>query len=332
MKPTIYDIARLAKVSTATVSKVINNNGKISINTRQRVLKIIEELHYQPNVLASAMKGKLTYQIALLIPDMDNPIYAQYLKSIEASGQGFGFSIVLCSTDNDPEKEAKHITLMRQKQVDGFIIASRFKNTRMLEELLKDEVPVVLFAYEKPELLIDSVTVDDYQGGIIATEHLLALGHRRIGVIAEETFSSNERVRGYLTALQNAGIDPVESLIMYSGHKIDEAEATGGRLLDLAERPSAIFGCNDILAVGSMRAARIRGIAIPEELSVVGFDNTVWCKIIHPELTSVAMPVGDLGQKVMEVIVNKIERGQKINQRIRMFPEIKVRATTSNKQ
>ncbi|MBW5445548.1 LacI family DNA-binding transcriptional regulator [Cohnella sp. CFH 77786] len=332
MKPTIYDIARIAEVSTATVSKVLNNNGRISEKTRKRILKIMEDLQYQPNVLASAMKGKFTYQIALLIPDIDNPIYAQYLKHIEERGQGFGFSIVMCSTDNNPEKEARHVSLMLQKRVDGFIIASKFKNEELLNKLLKDKVPVVLFAYEKPELLIDSVTADDFLGGIAATDHLVSLGHRRIAMIAEDSYSGKERLRGYMTALRSAGIEPDESLVIYSGAGLEDAEETGGRLLDVKERPSAIFGCNDIMAVGAVRAARKRGLAVPDELSVIGFDNTALCTVSHPELTSISMPVSDLGQKVMEVIVDKIEGKDKIKQRIRLFPELVVRGSTAQKR
>lgn len=333
MKPTIYDIAKSAGVSTATVSKVINNSGRISEKTTAKIRKIMEELRYQPNVLASAMKGKNTYQIALLIPDMDNPIYAQFLKYIEDRGQELGFSVVMCSTDNNPEKEAMHISLMRQKRTDGFIIASKFKSDVLLHELLKDKIPVILFAHEKPDVLIDSVTVDDYLGGFIATEHLISLGHTRIGVIAEgDSISSSERIRGYKFALQKAGIDCDEKLILVCGSKMEDAERAAGDLFNLEERPSAIFGSNDLMAFGIMRAARKRQIVIPDKLSVIGFDNTAMCSFVTPELSSIAMPVSELGKKAMDLIIHKVEHNDDIKQRIRLIPELVVRDSTSKKR
>ncbi|HWO97080.1 MAG TPA: LacI family DNA-binding transcriptional regulator [Bacillus sp. (in: firmicutes)] len=331
MKPTIYDIAREAGVSATTVSKVINNKGRISDKTRKRILAIIEELHYQPNVLASAMKGKSTYTIALLIPDMANPVYSEYLKHIEEYGQEHGFSVVMCSTGSDPKKEAKHIALLRQKYVDGFIIASVFKNEAVLKQLMEDEIPLVFFSLQRPELPVASVAGDDYLGGYIATEHLLSLGHRRIGIIAEEaTISGTERIRGYEKALINAGIEIDESLIM----SIDEPTIEGARqharkLLDGKQRPTAIFGCNDVLAIGTMLAAKELGINLPDELSIMGFDNTVMCDIVEPQLSSVAPPVQEMGRQAMELLIQQIEQKDNMKQRISLLPELVIRRSTS---
>ncbi|WP_248928402.1 LacI family DNA-binding transcriptional regulator [Paenibacillus hamazuiensis] len=329
MKPTIYDIAKAAGVSTATVSKVINNTGKISEKTRKKILELMDELNYQPSVLASAMKGKFTYQVALLIPDMDNPIYSQYLKHIEARGQELGFSIVMCNTDYNPEKEERHIALLRQKRVDGFIVASKFENEELLQKLLWDNVPVVLFAHERPEIVTDSVTVDDFLGGFIATEHLISQGHQRIGVVAMDSISCQDRIRGYKSALQKAGITADEELIVFGGPKLADAEQTATSLLDLKKRPTAVFGCNDVMAIGVMQAAKKRHISIPGELSVIGFDNTELCSIVTPELSSVAMPVHELGRKAIEVLVNKIEKSDDVKQRIRMLPELVLRESVS---
>ncbi|NOV03769.1 LacI family DNA-binding transcriptional regulator [Paenibacillus planticolens] len=329
MKPTIYDIAKAAGVSTATVSKVLNNSGRISEKTKIKIREIMEDLRYQPNVLASAMKGKGTFQIALLIPDVENPVYAQYLKHIENRGQEQGFSVVMCCTDDNPDKEARHISLMRNKQVDGFIIASQFKNEELLKELLEDKVPIVLFAHEKQDILVDSVTVDDCFGGVIATEHLISLGHKRIGIVAEDTVSSHERIRGYKFALQKAELPYDEKFIQIGGTKMEDAEHAAGKLFSSANRATAIFGTNDLMAFGVMRAARKHQIAVPQELSIIGFDNTPMCSIVSPELTSVAMPVSDLGKKAMDLIIHKIEGNDDIKQRILLLPHLVVRDSTS---
>jgi DNA-binding LacI/PurR family transcriptional regulator len=329
MKVTIYDIAREAGVSATTVSKVMNNTGKISDKTRKKILQIMDDLDYQPSVLASAMKGKSTYTIALLIPDIDNPIYAEYVKHIEECGQEMGYNIVMCSTERDPQREARHIALLRQKQVDGFIIAARFSNEELLKKLIMDQTPIALFAHERSEFSIDSVTVDDFLGGYQATEYLLSLGHKRIGVVAEDSTSSKERIRGYRQAVANQGIEIDESLILIGDATIEGAAIQAGKLLDREQRPTAIFGYNDLSAIGVMQAARERGIDIPSELSIIGFDNTYLCKIVVPKLSSVSMPVHELGKKVMDLLIQKIEGVENAKQHVRLLPELVIRDTTA---
>ncbi|MBM7566201.1 LacI family DNA-binding transcriptional regulator [Paenibacillus sacheonensis] len=328
MKSTIYDIARAAGVSTATVSKVINNKGRISEKTRNKIKQIMDEQRYEPSVMASAMKGKGTRTIALIIPDIDNPVYAEYLKRIEARGHELGYTIVMASTERDPEKEERHISLLRRK-VDGYIIAARFNNIGLLKELTEDGVPVVLFAHERDELSVDSVTADDYLGGYRATEYLLELGHVRIGMVGEDTLSSHERIRGYRQALQDRGFQAEEGLIRVGGHTIDGAAEQAGMLLDRADRPTAIFGYNDVSAVGAMLAARTRGIRMPDELSIIGFDNTMLCEIMDPKLSSVSMPTQELGNRVMELLIRRIDGGDMPKQRIRLLPELAVRESTA---
>ncbi|WP_047154189.1 LacI family DNA-binding transcriptional regulator [Aneurinibacillus tyrosinisolvens] len=331
MKLTIHDIAKEAGVSATTVSKVINNKGRISEKTKNKIMQIIEEFQYQPNVLASALKGKSTYTIALLIPDAANPIYAQYLKHIEEYGQELGFSVVMCSTGGDPKKEAKHITLLRQKHVDGFIIASIFKNEPVLKQLIEEEFPIVLISLQRPELPVGSVTGDDYLGGYIATEHLLSLGHRKIGIIAEEaTISGTERIKGYKKALENAGIKVDENLVITINEPtIEGAEVKAKELLNSGQRPTAIFGCNDILAIGTMLAAKGLGIGIPDELSIIGFDNTVMCKIVEPQLSSVAIPIHEMGKQAMELLAQRIQKKDNMKQRISLLPELVIRQSTA---
>jgi DNA-binding LacI/PurR family transcriptional regulator len=327
--PTIYDVAKVAGVSTATVSKVINNTGRISEKTKAKIHRIMDELNFRPNVIASAMKGKSTYQVAFLIPDVSNPIYAEYLKHIEERGQELGYNIVMCSTDDQAEKEARHISLLKQRRVDGFIIASKFKNVAILKQLISEKFPVVLFAHERPELPVSSVTVDDYIGGYMAASHLLSLGHRIIGVLAEESLSSRERIRGYKSALAEADLAVEDHLIVISGPSVADAETAAAKLLDREDRPTAIFGCNDLLAIGAMQASRARGIQVPDQLSVIGFDDTQLCSIVSPKLTSISQPVRKLGKEVTDLIIRKIEQVETPKQRVRMLPEVSVKESTA---
>jgi DNA-binding LacI/PurR family transcriptional regulator len=165
MKITIYDVAKKAGVSTATVSKIINNTGSISEKTKLKVQKVMDQLQYQPSIIASALKGKSTHTIGLLITDLSNPIFAEYAKYIAERGQQLGFSVIMCNTDTHPDKEMEYVALLKQKQVDGIIVAARFKNIKLLKELIKEKFPIAVIAQDLPTLPIDSVTVDDYLGG-----------------------------------------------------------------------------------------------------------------------------------------------------------------------
>ncbi|WP_026575828.1 LacI family DNA-binding transcriptional regulator [Bacillus sp. UNC438CL73TsuS30] len=329
MKVTIYDVAKKAGVSTATVSKIINNTGSISEKTKQKVQKVMDELQYQPSMIASALKGKSTQTIGLLIPDLSNPIFAEYAKYIEERGQELGFSVIMCNTDTNPERELKYITLLKQKQVDGIIVAARFKNIDLLKELIKEKFPLATIAQDLPALPMDSVTVDDFLGGYQVTDYLLSLGHRKIGVIAEGDRSSKERIKGYRQALIDAGLKPDEDLIVVCDESTREwARMNAGRLLDKKKHLSAIFGCNDLLAVGVMQAARERGLTIPHDLSVIGFDNTDLSEVVYPSLTTVKQPLRDIGHHVVDLLNQQIEGNSRTTQRVVLLPELVIREST----
>ncbi|WP_078412901.1 LacI family DNA-binding transcriptional regulator [Priestia abyssalis] len=330
MKITIYDVAKKAGVSTATVSKIINNTGSISEKTKLKVQKVMDELQYQPSMIASALKGKSTYTIGLLIPDLSNPIFAGYAKYIEERGQELGFSVMMCNTDADPDKELKYISLLKQKQVDGIIVAARFKNIKLLRELIKEKFPLALIAQDLPALPIDSVTVDDYLGGYQVTEYLLSLGHRNIGVVAEGDRSSQGRIKGYRQALIDAGVKTDGNLIVVCDQSTREcARINAGRLLDLEKRPTAIFGCNDLLAIGVMQASQERGLTIPNDLSVIGFDNTELSEVVVPPLTTVQQPLRDIGHHVVDLLTQKIEGKSKTTHRVVLLPDLVIRQSTA---
>ncbi|GKU82718.1 LacI family DNA-binding transcriptional regulator [Niallia sp. NCCP-28] len=329
MKITIYDVAKKAGVSTATVSKIINNKGSISEKTKLKVQKVMDELQYQPSMIASALKGKSTYTIGLLIPDLSNPIFAEYAKYIEERGQELGFSLMICNTDANPDKELKYISLLKQKQVDGIIVAARFKNIKLLRDLIKEGFPLALIARDLPALPIDSVTVDDYLGGYQVTEYLLSLGHKNIGVVAEGDRSSKERIKGYQQALIDAGLTIDKNLTVVCDHPTREyAKFHAGSLLDLEKRPSAIFGCNDSLAIGVMQAAHERGLIIPNDLSVIGFDNTELSQVVVPSLSTVQQPLKDIGHHVVDLLTRKIEGKSKMTHRVVLLPDIIIRQST----
>ncbi|MEJ8543865.1 LacI family DNA-binding transcriptional regulator [Brevibacillus borstelensis] len=329
MKPTIYDVAREAGVSIATVSKVINNTGRISEKTRKLVLSVMKEMNYQPSVVASALTGKSTYTIGLMIPDLANPFFSGIARSIEDRGHALGYNIVICSTDYDPEKEAKYISLLLQKSVDGIILASGFENVETVRELIKQKVPLAIIAREIPSLEVDTVAVDDFLGGYQAASHLISLGHRRIAIIARDLWSNRERMRGYRHALDEAGIDYGRDVEYVMESNVESGKALAEKLLRSADPPTAIFACNDLLAMGAIHAARRLGMSIPRDLSVVGFDNTAWASVTDPPLTTVAQPIRDMGTHVMNLLIQEINGEKKHKQRIVLLPELVVRESTA---
>lgn len=334
MKPTIYDVAKEAGVSIATVSKVINQTGRIGEKTRKKVHKVMEELNYQPSVVASALTGKNTYTIGLLVPDLANPFFAEVARSVEDRGRELGYSLVMCSTDHDPDKEIQYLTVLRQKQVDGIILGTGFRHNGELKGLIEQQIPVALIAREEPELAVDTVLVDDFNGGYMATSHLVGLGHRRIAVIAEDlnVASSRERVRGYRRALDERGIHYNEQLVLISDFTVADGKRLTGQLLDSEDPPTAVYACNDLLAIGAMQAATERGLHIPNDLSIVGFDDTLLATITNPALTTVAQPIHEMGRQVMDLLIQEVEKKKSVKQRVVLLPELKVRQSTGERR
>ncbi|MGG1662408.1 LacI family DNA-binding transcriptional regulator [Brevibacillus sp. NRS-1366] len=329
MKPTIYDVAREAGVSIATVSKVINNTGRISEKTKENVLNIMKQLNYQPSVVASALTGKSTYTIGLMIPDLANPFFSGIARSIEDRAHVLGYNLVICSSDYDSAKEAKYISLLLQKSVDGIILASGFENIETVKDLIKQKVPTAIIAREIPSLEVDTVAVDDFLGGYQATSHLLALGHTNIAIIARDLWSNRERMRGYRQALEEAGIAYPSEVEYVSESDVESGKQLAEQILQQKNRPTAIFACNDLLAMGAIQAAREQALSIPRDLSVVGFDNTVWASVTDPPLTTVAQPIRDMGTQVMNLLMQEINGQKRHRQRVVLLPELIVRDSTA---
>lgn len=331
MKPTIYDVAREAGVSIATVSKILNGKGKISPSTKRRVLEAIERLGYQPNLLASALTGKRTYTLGLLIPDVANPFFAEVARSVEDRGQALGFTVILCSTDNQDDRLARYLAVLRQKRVDGLIIGTGVDDPRLLAALKEEGLPFTLIARDLPSLPVTSVRVDDFVGGYLAAQHLLELGHRKMVVLTESmtVMSSQERVRGFRQALEEAGVAFPDAGVHTCAARVDDGRRKALEVLDAADRPTAIFAGNDLIAIGVLQAAKEKGMTVPDDLSVVGFDNTVLATICDPPLTTVAQPIEEMGKQVVDLLLRELGGEAEVKQRVILRPELIVRASTA---
>ncbi|MCM3791334.1 LacI family transcriptional regulator [Domibacillus indicus] len=326
MKTTIYDIAKRAGVSAATVSNVLNERGRVGVQTRKKILSIAEELQYLPNMSASALKGKSTYTIGFFVPDVLNPVYMEYLKHAEKQAQELGFSVIMCSTENNADQERKLFEIMQQKNVDGFIITAKFRNEELLKEMQTKQIPTICIGHERPEFQFDSVAGDDVEAGKIAANYLLSLGHTNVAIIVEKNSASSlGRIEGFRSEFLNQGIKIDDSFIIDSQTELEEIEKTALSLLNSPNRPTAVFGGNDVIAVGIVQAARHLGLSIPKDISVIGLDDTFLCKIISPQLTTVSMSITEIGHFVINILVDKIERNSTKKQAIRFQPKLVAR-------
>lgn len=329
VKVTIYDVAKTAGVSIATVSKVINNTGKISEKTRNKVLDVTKKLEYYPNVMASALMGKKTKTIGLIIPDLANPFFSELARHTENRANELEYNLITCSTDYLPERESKYISLLKQKKVDGFILASGFEDLKKVEDLMKEDIPVAVVARDFPMFPVNAVAIDDFMGGYQATSYLINLGHKNIGIIARDVWSNRERIRGYKQALEDNNLN-VPSYFEYAEEtNIICGKKIAHNYLNNNNPPTAIFTCNDLLTIGAIKAAKENGILVPEQLSLVGFDNTMIATITDPPLTTIGQPIDVMGREVMDLMVGMIEHNKQDKIRITLIPELVERNSTS---
>lgn len=322
MKSTIYDVAKAAGVSIATVSKVVNQTGNISEKTRKRVLRIMEELQYQPSVVASALTGKKTSTFGLLLSNIANPFFAEAARFLEDEARAAGYSIVMCSTDNEDERSVNYLSLLQRKQVDGMIIACHFTDWSLLHPYLATETPVILFSKDVPSLNVHTVTVDDHQGGYQAIEYLIAKGHREIGIVAETGPSGEHRIRGGQQAMKEAGISWRSEWITNVQSSIQDGYNGARHMLEHSERPSAIFACNDMLAVGVLQAAQDLGLQVPNDLSIIGFDDTLLSQIVQPRLTTISQPISDMAHHTIQLLLRHANTPDISKQKVIFQPKL----------
>ncbi|MCX7946907.1 MAG: LacI family transcriptional regulator [Hydrogenophilus sp.] len=305
---TIREVAVRAGVSPSTVSHIINNTRFVAPETRERVLAAMAELNYRPNVLARSLRRGETRTLGLILPDSANPFFAEVARAIEDAAFRAGYNVILGNTENDLAREQVYVDVFVQKQVDGLIFVATGDQSPSLEELLRLELPVVVVDRQLPGLHVDSVLTDNLQGGLMATRYLLSRGYRRIGCITGPSHltPSAERVVGYRQALLEAGVAIDESLIRRGDFHPHSGYALTHELLRLAQPPAALFVCNDMMALGALRALAEAGLRVPADCAVVGFDDIELASYAHPPLTTIRQDKGALAETAVQFLVERI--------------------------
>lgn len=330
--PTIKDVARLANVSIATVSRVVNEDGVVSPELEKRVREAISELGYRRNAMARHLRRSQSLTLGVLIPDSSNPYFAELTKGVEDYCFSKGYTVVVCNTAENAHKTEAYITTLAEHRIAGFILVSTADVNGQLLGLVGEGYPIVLADRPQPDLDVDSVTSDNYAGGAQAIHHLVQLGHRRIGIVAgfSPLRTVQARRAGAMEALREAGITPQEELIYEGGDYLPGSGYESARtLLSLAEPPTAIFAFNDLMAFGILNYAQEHGIQVPEQLSVVGFDDIAMASYAVPSLTTIAQPKYELGKKVAEVLLKRINGDKSPHVALELPTTLVVRKSTA---
>jgi len=313
---TIQDVAARAGVSITTVSRVINDTDyPMRPETRRRVLEAIEALDFRPSPLARGLLGKSTRTIGLIIPDISNPYYPLLSRGVEDVASEHGYTVIFCNTDRKVAKLRNYLEVLREKQADGIIFAGGGMDTEG-DPLPLTEIgsPVVLVGRHR--LPFPSVQVDNVGAALVATEHLIQLGHRRIAFIGGPTAlsSARDRLKGYRRAMEQAGL-PIDDGMVREG---DFGHDSGYRacvslLEDVSPRPTAIFAANDQMALGAMAAALDLGVRVPDELAVVGFDDIPAGRFVRPSLTTISLPTYEMGTTAARLLL-KMLAGEEVEE------------------
>jgi LacI family transcriptional regulator len=333
---TLNDIALKAGVSVSTVSRVLNNkarNNRISLETKEIVLKAAEDLSYRPNELARGLRLKKTNTIGLVVPDISNPFFAYVTRMIQKYSHQFGYSLIVCNTDENLRTEIDHTNLLRNKGVDGFIIMPVGVNYSHIEDLMKNDIPIVLLERSFDELTTNTVVVDKYSGSYEAVQHLIDMGHKRIAIVQglPNTSTNNERVKGYVDALADNHISIDHSLIVGKDFRQENGYVETKLLLNLGNPPTAIFTTSDLITLGALQAITEEKLNIPDDISLVSFDDIEFAPYLVSPLTVVRQPRELMGEVAVKLLIEELQLSNKNQKKkIVLKPNLVIRKSVKN--
>jgi LacI family transcriptional regulator len=311
MNVTIYDVAREASVSMATVSRVVNGNPNVKPTTRKKVLEAIERLGYRPNAVARGLASKKTTTVGVIIPDISSIFYAELARGIEDIATMYKYNIILSNSDQNKDKELHLFNTMLGKQVDGIVFMSGNITEEHVQEFERSPVPVVLAASIETGESIPSVAIDYKQAAYDAVAMLIEKGHKEIGYVSGpmlEPVNALKKLAGYRQALEEANIEFNEDLVVEGDYTYDSGMEAYEKLMEQSKGITAIFVATDEMALGVIHGAQDNGVSIPDQLEVVGFDNTRLATMVRPTLTTVLQPMYDIGAVAMRLLTKYMNK------------------------
>lgn len=325
----LTDVARAAGVSIATVSRVISHPEKVAPRTQAGVRKAMHDLDYRPNRVARRLRqrGGKRHLLGLIIPDIQNPFFAEIARGVEDVAYANQFAVMLCNSDEDAKKESFYLEVMRAESVDGIILPPLNDRDPHVIKIAESGMPIVTVDRSLSDSAIDKVEVDNRQGAFDAVAHLIKKGHRRVGLITGpiDISTSRDRKLGYEQAL-GANDIPLDPKYMRTG---DNKQASGvvlaGELLDLEARPTALFVGNNLMAVGAIEAIHRRGLKIPKDVAIIGFDDLPWADVLDPPLTVVRQPAYEVGRTAAELLLKRLDSPNSPPAWLRLRPRLQLR-------
>ncbi len=333
-RASIRDVAARAGVSVTTVSHTLNATRFVSAEAKAKVHEAAHALGYVPSEVARGLKHNTTRTLGMLVPNNSNPYFAEIIRGVEHHCYGAGYSLLLCNSNDDPQQQADHLRVLAERRVDGIVLVASGDNDSIVASCKDLRLPLVLVDREIDVIAVDLIEVDHAAGGELATAHLLSLGHARVACIVgpADLRPSQQREAGWRRALAGAGITPRPDEIVRGDFGPESGAAAMRRLLQSAHRPTAVFVCNDMMAIGALHAAHEAGIAVPAQLSIVGFDDIELAAYTSPPLTTVAQPKEAIGTGAAGLLLERLRDGRVEPRRAILQPELHRRASTARPQ
>lgn len=328
----IKDVALRAQVSITTVSHVINRTRFVSDKVRAEVETAVRELGYVPSAVARSLKSNTTRTIGMLIPNCTNPYFAEIVRSVEDHCFEAGYTLILCNTDDDPHRQGVYLQVLSEKRIDGMIIISTGQDEDLLRLLKGLPIPTVLLDRDIDEVNCDLVQNAHMQGAQMATQYLVDLGHRRIACLAgpDDLTPSTQRIEGWREALAHNGLtDESAHLLWHSDFSSQGGYATMQTILAQPQRPTAVFVGNDLMGMGALSAAHEAGIRVPQDMSLIGFDDIELAHFTSPALTTIAQPKDRIGVAAVDMLLERIQGGRVEARKVLFQPELIVRHSTA---
>jgi LacI family transcriptional regulator len=319
----IRAVAESARVSPATVSRVLNGSTRVKEESRRRVLEAVERMEYRPNRLARNLRRQKAEMIGVVVSDIENPHFSETVRVIEDEAYKAGYRVLLCNSDETPEKQRAYLEMLADERVLAAIVSPADGHGSGVDSLLAHDIPVVAFDREIERSGADAVVCDNVEGLRRLTEHLIWLGHERIAYVGgrADVETGVERLEGYTAAMRAAGLTP---FALDGGFRTDAADRAVDDLLAQSPRPSAIVVANNLMTIGALRALRRRGLRTPDDVALAAVDDPAWAELVDPPLTTLAQPVRRMAQTAMELVLERIS-GRTEERRVVLPMELRVR-------
>ncbi|WP_277674025.1 LacI family DNA-binding transcriptional regulator [Piscibacillus halophilus] len=304
----INEVAKLAGVSVATVSRVLNGQDVVTPKTRLKVEDAIKKLNYEPSMLGRNLRNSESRVLLVLIPSISNPFYFEIIKGIEATALDYNYNILLCETDSNPERENIYFDLVRKKMADGIISMDPAVNIDTLKSL-SEKHSIIQCSEYSTEGNIPYVTIDNEDAAYRAVKHLIKLDHQKIALFNsnEKYLYARQRKEGYIKALKEFNLPVKEEYMIYTDQLgFDNGSQATKKIMNLKDRPTAIFAVSDLLAIGALKELNSAGVNVPDEMALIGFDNIDFSNMTHPTLTTIAQPMYQMGTVAASMLINKI--------------------------